>query len=137
MNRLTAEGHLICRPAFGYVRDPLTRMLSPEPQQQEVIEQMHIWYLCGVSMNEIGTRLNKEGKMNLINLNKKTPLKNPRFHTSTISLILHNYHFIMDDKTPPFSYPQRVRNWNDHLLLKAGNNAAISDIPPILSEMNE
>lgn len=127
MNRLSEEGQLICRPAFGYKRDPLTRLLEPETEQQEVIKLMEAWHLCGVPMSQIANRLNKDDKGKVLNNNKLKPTADPKFHTSTVSIILHNYHFIKDDKTPKFPYPERVANWNVRILSKTNNIPTIKE----------
>lgn len=112
MNRLAEEGKLLCRPGFGYKHDPNSRRYIPDDDQQKIVEQIKLWYLCGVSLNEISRRLNDQGSGKVLNNNKKTLLENPRFYPSTISLILRNYGVIKDDKTPDYTYPERVEKWN-------------------------
>ena len=45
----------------------------------------------------------------MMNNNKK------KFTASTISSILHGYGIIQDNKTPKFTYHQRVENWNNSI----------------------
>ena len=49
------------------------------------------------------------------NNNKKKKIADPKFTASTISSILHGYGIIQDNKTPKFTYPQRVENWNNSI----------------------
>lgn len=46
----------------------------------------------------------------MMNNNKKKS-----FTASTISSILHGYGIIQDNKTPKFTYHQRVENWNNSI----------------------
>lgn len=112
MSRLSKEGKLMCRPPFGYVQDPATRHYVKDEEQQEILEQLRVWYLTGVNVNEMTRRLNEEGKGYVLNNNKKKKIENPKFSAATISNILRGYGIIKDDKTPKYTYYERIENWN-------------------------
>jgi hypothetical protein len=112
MQRLAQEGKLLCRTPFGWYQDPATRKFIPIDEQQQVIEQLQLWYMCGVKPSEMAHRLNESGFAPLLNLHKKTPTANPSFTNASVWWMLRGNHIHMDDKTPEFSYEQRVENWN-------------------------
>ena len=117
MNRLSSEGKLLCRPAFGYKQDKETRTYVRDEEQQAVIEMMRAWHALGVSYNEIARRLNEGGHGKTLNNNKKKPVPTPRFYPSTVKAVLINYGFIPDASSGTggrvvFTYPQRVEKWN-------------------------
>lgn len=113
MRRLADEGKLLCRPPFGYIHNPETRRYEEDPEQQEVLKQLELWFLGGISMNEMAKRLNKEGKGHVMNNNKKKKIEDAKFSVTTIASILRGYGIIKDEKTPKFTYKQRVENWNN------------------------
>lgn len=114
LRRLADEGKLICRPPFGWTQDSITHEYLPIPEQQQVVLLMKRWYMCGVKPSEIAIRLNDEGKAYTLNLNKKTPISKPCFTNTNVKGILRGNHILMDDKTPVYSYEQRVANWNSN-----------------------
>lgn len=112
MQRLSDEDSLITRPPFGYVHDSNTRKFIPDPEQQEVINKLQLWYLANVSINEMTKRLNNEGFGHVLNNNKVKKFSNPKFNPVTVGMILRNYRFLIDYKTPDCAIPQRIENWN-------------------------
>lgn len=114
MNRLSSEGSLVTRPPFGYVHDKESRKYVEEPEQQEVVKLMEIYYLSGVNMNKIAKRLNDEGYGHVLNNNKTKQNPNAKFTAATVGKILRGYGIINDDKTPQFLYPVKVNNWNNN-----------------------
>ncbi|HOA18834.1 MAG TPA: recombinase family protein [bacterium] len=115
MQRLSEEGKLLTRPPFGYTQDPVTRKYVEDSEQQEIINQMQTYYLTGVNINTIAKRLNSEGKAHVLNNNKKTHISDPKFTACNVSSILRGYGIVQDNKTPPFTYRQRVENWNNSM----------------------
>lgn len=112
MRRLADEGKLLCRPPFGYTHNPETRRYVEDPEQQQVLKQLELWFLGGLSFNEMAKRLNNQGLGHVINNNKKKKISDAKFSANTIGSILRGYGILKDDKTPPFTYRQRVENWN-------------------------
>ena len=118
MQRLSEEGKLLCRPPFGYVHDDDTRKYVPDEEQQAVVQKIKMMHICGVNQSEITTRLNNEGLGHVLNNNKTKKISNPTFSRTTVNIILQNYGFIKDEKSPQYTYPQRVENWNQSLVNK-------------------
>lgn len=131
MHRLSEEGKLLCRPPFGYVHNENTREYIPDDEQQEVVQRIKLMHLCGVNQTEIARRLNAEELGHVLNNNKATKHANPTFSRTTVNIIIQNYGFIKDDKSPQFTYPQRVENWNQSVKSKKKKTKpkATSEIP--------
>lgn len=115
MQRLSEEGKLMSRPPFGFVHDPMTRKYLPDSEQQEIVNKLQLWHLGGVSMNEMSKRLNNDGLGHVMNNNKTKKNPSAKFNPVTIGLILRGYGFLKDDKSPHYTYPERVKTWNDAL----------------------
>lgn len=113
MQRLAEEGKLVCRPPFGYKHNAETRRYEVEEEQQEVVRKIHIWYLGGITMNAIAKRLNEEGLGHVLNNNKKKKNPEAQFRAGTISTILRGYGIIKDEKSPKYTYTERIENWNN------------------------
>lgn len=112
MARLSNEGKLLCRPPFGYVHDQYTRQYLPDHEQQEVLKELEILYLSDVKVNKIATILNDKGFGHVLNNNKKTKIDDPKFTASNIDIILRGYGIKKDNKSPKYTYRERVENWN-------------------------
>ena len=115
MQRLGEEGKLLCRPPFGFVHNGDTREYIADPDQQSVVQKIKMMHLCGVNQNEIAKRLNEEGLGHVLNNNKTKKILEPTFSRTTVNIILQNYGFIKDDKSPQYTYPERVENWNNSI----------------------
>lgn len=115
MQRLSGEGKLLCRPPFGYIHDDDTRRYIQDEDQQSVVQKIKMMHLCGVNQNEIAKRLNEEGLGHVLNNNKTKKILEPTFSRTTVNIILQNYGFIKDDKSPQYTYPERVENWNNSI----------------------
>lgn len=113
MRRLADEGKLLCRPPFGYTHNPETRRYVEDPEQQDVVKQLELWFLGGISLNEMAKRLNNQGLGHVMNNNKTKKIADAKFSATTIGSILRGYGILKDEKTPQFTYRQRVENWNN------------------------
>ena len=111
MKSLSEQGKLVCRPPFGYFQDDQRRYIE-EPEQQEVLTDIKIWYLSGLNPSKIAARLNLEGRGGTLNNNKKKKVENSKFTPCNVAMLLRSNHILVDSKTPPFSNKQRVDNWN-------------------------
>lgn len=113
MSRLHNEGKLMSRPPFGYIHDPVTRQFLPEKEQQDIVREIELLYLGGLTINKIISNLNERGFGDILNNNKKTKILNPKFSYWTVGNILRGYGILKDDKSPQFTYPQRIEKWNE------------------------
>lgn len=112
MERLADEGKLLTRPPFGYKRNELTRKYIEDPEQQLVIKVIERLHTLGIKKAEIVKILNEEGYGKCLNNNKQRVYEHPNFTQCTLTHIMRNYGIIKDDKSPPFTYPERVEKWN-------------------------
>lgn len=108
MQRLSLEGKLRTRAAFGWKFVGKDKDMEPDPEQQEVIKKIINMHKANASLSQIAKVLNQLGDNKCLNNNKTKKSENPVFYAHTVKRILIDQGLIQADIPKKVPLEQRI-----------------------------